>query len=79
MLIGELATASGLSRDAYIDKVLGRDEAVNALTLEALADAGSRAARHEALRRTFAASGMSEAEFASSYGLPLSEVQRALR
>lgn len=77
--VAQAFEASGLSREAYIDKVLGRDESVNALTLEALADAGSRAARAEALRRTFAASGMGEAEFANSYGLPLSEVQRALR
>lgn len=77
--VAQAFEASGLSREAYIDKVLGRDESVNALTLEALAEAGSRSARAEALRRTFAASGMSEAEFASSYGLPLSEVQRALR
>lgn len=77
--VAQAFEASGLSRDAYIAQVQGRDEIVNALTLEALAEAGGRAARHEALRRTFAASGMSEAEFASSYGLPLSEVQRALR
>lgn len=77
--VAQAFEASGLSREAYIDKVLGRDESVNALTLEALAEAGSRNARAEALRRTFAASGMGEAEFASSYGLPLSEVQRALR
>lgn len=70
--------ASGLSREAYVEKVLGRDEAINTLTLEALAEAGSRAARAEALRRAFAASGMSVEDFAGSYGLPLDEVRRTL-
>lgn len=70
--------ASGLSREAYVEKVLGRDEAINTLTFEALAEAGSRAARAEALRRAFAASGMSVEDFAGSYGLPLDEVRRTL-
>ncbi|MFC7461207.1 ProQ/FINO family protein [Hydrogenophaga defluvii] len=69
---------SGLSREAYAEKVLGRDEQVNALTLEALAEVASRQARDEALRRAFSASGLSEADFASSYGMPLREVMRAL-
>ena len=69
---------SGLSREAYAEKVLGRDEQVNALTLEALAEVASRQARDEALRRAFGASGLSEADFASSYGMPLREVMRAL-
>ena len=69
---------SGLSREAYAEKVLGRDEQVNALTMEALADVASRQARDEALRRAFGASGLSEADFASSYGMPLREVMRAL-
>jgi len=69
---------SGLSREAYAEKVLGRDEQVNALTLEALADVAARSARDEALCRALAASGLSEAEFASSYGMPLRDVMRAL-
>lgn len=80
-LLRRLAQAfetSGLSREAYVEKVLGRDEVINALTLEALAEAGSRAARTEALRRAFTASGMSVEEFAGSYGLPVNDVRRAL-
>ena len=80
-LLRRLAQAfetSGLSREAYVEKVLGRDEVINALTLEALAEAGSRAARTEALRRAFPASGMSVEEFAGSYGLPVNDVRRAL-
>jgi len=70
--------ASGLNREAYVEKVLGRDDAINALTLEALTEAGSRAARAEALRRAFATSGMGVEEFAGSYGLPVADVRRAL-
>lgn len=69
---------SGLPREAYAEKVLCRDEQVNALTLEALDEVASRQARDEALRRAFGASGLSEADFASSYGMPLGEVMRAL-
>ena len=69
---------SGMTREAYAEKVLGRDEQVNALTLEALAEVASRSARDEALRRAFSASGLSEADFASSYGMPLRDVMRAL-
>jgi ProP effector len=76
--IAQAFEASGLSREDYAAKVLGRDADIDALTLEALAEVAGRRARAEALRRAFASSGMSEAEFASSYGLPLVEVQRAL-
>lgn len=76
--IAQAFEASGLSREAYVEKVLGRDETINALTLEALAEAAGRAARAEALRRAFAASGMSVEDFAGSYGLPIDEVRRAL-
>lgn len=76
--VAQAFEASGLSREAYAEKVLGRDEQVNALTLQALADVAARAARDEALRRAFTASGLSEADFASSYGMPLRDVLRAL-
>ena len=76
--VAQAFEASGLSREAYAEKVMGRDEQVNALTLDALADVSARAARDEALRRAFTASGMSQADFASSYGMSLRDVQRAL-
>jgi len=76
--IAQAFEQSGLSREAYAEKVLGRDEQVNALTLEALDAVASRAARDEALARAHLASGLSPADFAQNYGVPLRDVQRAL-
>ena len=76
--IAQAFEQSGLSREAYAEKVLGRDERANALTLEALDAVASRAARDEALARAHQASGLSPADFAHSYGVPLRDVQRAL-
>ncbi len=70
--------ASGLSREAYAQRVLGRDEEVNQLTQDALAEAALLAAREEALLRTFATSGQSVEAFADMYGMPLQETRRAL-
>jgi len=70
--------ASGLSREDYALRTLGRDEEVNQLTQDALGEAASRAAREEALLRTFEASGQTVEAFADMYGLPLHEAQRTL-
>lgn len=70
--------ASGLSREAYAEKVMGRDEEVNQLTRDALAEASLRAARDEALRRAFEASGKPLEAFADMYGLPVQEARRTL-
>jgi ProP effector len=70
--------ASGLSRDDYALRTLGRDEEVNQLTRDALAEAATRAARDEALLRAFEASGKTVEAFADMYGLPLHEAQRTL-
>lgn len=70
--------ASGLSPDAYITRVQGRDEEVNQLTRDALADASASAAREDALLRTFEASGKSINEFADMYGLHLLDANRSL-
>ncbi len=61
--------ASGLSREAYAELVRGRDEAANALLDEALGEAAARAAKDEALLRTFEASGQTLETFADMYGL----------
>lgn len=70
--------ASGLSREDYALRTLGRDEEVNQLTRDALAEAASRAARDEALLRAYQASGQTVEAFADMYGLPLHEARRTL-
>ncbi len=70
--------ASGLGREAYATLVMGRDETVNAITAEALAEAASRAARDEALLRAFDASGQTVEAFADMYGMPVHEARRTL-
>jgi ProP effector len=70
--------ASGLGREAYATLVMGRDETVNAITTEALAEAASRAARDEALLRAFESSGQTVEAFADMYGMPAQEARRTL-
>lgn len=70
--------ASGLSREAYAERVMGRDDEVNQLTQDALAEASARAARDEALLRAFEASGKPLETFADMYGLPMQEARRTL-
>ena len=61
--------ASGLSAEAYGTLVRSRDEAVNAVLDEAMAEASARAAKDEALLRAFEASGQAVEAFADMYGL----------
>ena len=70
--------ASGLSPDDYTQRVQGRDEEVNQLTRDALAEATARAAREDALLRTFEASGKTLNEFADMYGLHILDANRSL-
>ncbi|WP_051303131.1 ProQ/FinO family protein [Comamonas composti] len=70
--------ASGLAREDYAQRVQVRDEATNALVAKALAEADIRAARDEALLRSFEASGQSEAGFAEMYGMGLQQVSQQL-
>ena len=70
--------ASGLGREAYATLVMGRDDKVNAITAEALAEAAGRAARDEALLRAFENSGQTVEAFADMYGMPLHEARRTL-
>lgn len=70
--------ASGLSREDYAARVQGRDEEVNQLTQDALAEASLRAAREVALLRAFEASGQTVEAFADMYGMPVHEARRTL-
>lgn len=70
--------ASGLGREAYATLVAGRDDAVNAITAEALAESASRSARDAALLRAFDASGQTVEAFADMYGMPVHEARRTL-
>jgi ProP effector len=69
---------SGLTREAYAQLVRGRDDAANALLDAALAEAGARAARDEALLRAFDTSGRSVEDFADMYGLDPRAAVRSL-
>lgn len=70
--------ASGLSREDYALLVRHKDESVNQLLDEALAEAAGAAARDEALLRAFEASGQTVAEFADAYGRDPRQVQRTV-
>lgn len=76
-LIGAIE-ASGLSREDYLLCIRQQDEVASALLDEAFAELGAQAARRDALRKTFEASGKSVAEFADMYGMNPDEVSRAL-
>lgn len=69
---------SGLPRDEYAQRVHGRDEEVNQLTSDALAEAATRAAREEALLRAFEASGKTLEDFADMYGMHVLDANRTL-
>jgi len=71
--------ASGLTREAYAERVRARDDVTNAALDEALADLAGQAAKREALMRAFQASGKTEAEFADMYGMDPKEVARTLQ
>jgi ProP effector len=69
---------SGLGRDGYNER-FGAAPAGRELLDEALAAIGQQAAKQEALRRAFTASGKSVEEFADMYGMPVADVQRLVR
>ena len=70
--------ASGLSREDYLLCIRQQDELATALLDEAFAELGEQAAKREALRKTFEASGKTVAEFADMYGMDPTEVSRTL-
>ncbi|KRD46863.1 proq activator of osmoprotectant transporter prop [Acidovorax sp. Root275] len=61
--------ASGLTREAYTELVLSRDDAANAILEEAFAEWSARNAKDEALLRAFEASGQTLDAFADMYGM----------
>lgn len=70
--------ASGLTREAYAERVGGRDERAHALLDAALDEAASRDARAEALLRAFEAGTADVAAFATMYGMPVPATERSL-
>ena len=76
--IAQAFEASGLGREAYAALVTGRDEEVNAITADALAESASRTARDAALLRAFDASAQTVEAFADMYGMPAQEARRTL-
>lgn len=74
----EAIEASGLSREDYLLCVRQQDELATALLDEAFAELGGQAARREALRKTFEASGKTVAEFADMYGMDAADVTETL-
>ena len=61
--------ASGLTREAYTELVVSRDDSVNAILEEAFAEWSARNAKAEALLRAFEASGSTLEQFADMYGM----------
>lgn len=70
--------SSGLARDAYMERMPTPDPVAAAVLDEAFAQLGERAAKNEALRRAFAASGKTVQEFADMYGMDLADVKAAV-
>ena len=71
--------ASGLSRQDYLLRMPVADDAVMAVLDEAVALVDQERARNAALARAFALSGQSVEAFADSLGMPLRQVQNALK
>ncbi len=76
--IAQAFEAAGLSAEAYVERMSGRDEEVNQLTREAVAESSQRTAREDALLRAFEGSGKSIDEFADMYGLHVLDANRTL-
>lgn len=70
--------ASGLERDAYLERVRTQDATALSLIDEAFAELAGQVARREALVRAYRASGKSVADFAEMYGMDAALVQDAL-
>jgi len=70
--------ASGLAREAYLERVRTQDQAALAMLDEAFAEVTAQSARREALVRAFRASGRSVDEFAEMYGLDAAVVREAV-
>ena len=76
-LIGAIE-ASGLSREDYLLCIRQQDEVSVALLDDVFAELAEQAAKRDALRKMFEASGKTVAEFADMYGMDASEVAQTL-
>lgn len=70
--------ASGMTRQDYVARVQNSDAEATKLLEESLAEHGEKAARTDALLRTFENSGKTVEEFADMYGLNLRDVTTAI-
>lgn len=71
--------SSGMTREAYLELVRGRDDATNALLDEALAEVSARVAKDEAILRAYEASGAASVDaFADMYGMQARTVAQQL-
>lgn len=70
--------ATGLDRDAYLERVRTTEATALDLLDAAFAELAAQAARREALVRTFRASGREVEEFADMYGLDAAVVRDAV-
>jgi ProP effector len=71
--------ASGLTHQLYLARVQTKDEAINALLAEALAEHEQKMAKQEATLRAFDSSGKTPEEFADMYGMKARDVIAALK
>jgi sRNA-binding protein len=62
--------ASGMTREAYAERMQSKDEAANAALALAMGQVATRHAKDEALLRAFEASGQTLEAFADMYGMP---------
>jgi sRNA-binding protein len=76
--IAQAFEAAGLSAEAYVEQMNGRDEEVNQLTRDAVTESSQRTAREDALLRAFESSGKTTAAFADMYGLHVLDANRTL-
>ncbi|MBH2020441.1 MAG: prop effector [Burkholderiales bacterium] len=74
----EAIEASGLSKEDYLLCIRQQDEVSVALLDDAFSELAEQAAKRDALRSMFEASGKSVAEFADMYGMDPDEVARTL-
>ena len=70
--------AAGQDRADWLAQVRSQDPQVLALVDQAWGELAARAAKREALRRAFQASGQTQEAFADMYGLDLAVVKNAL-
>ena len=74
----EAIEASGLSRESYLLCIRQQDDVSVALLDDAFAELAEQAAKRDALRKMFEASGKTVAEFSDMYGMDPDEVARTL-